>query len=138
MKKLTLLLLTLPLFALASHDKIEIAFLNGDRINYTANSYWTEYNKHNDYYEVYEDNLKTGRGGPDGIYDADYVCISDYVAMNPVSRETKKDDYRTLRDKAESLGHACHYYDLQDAYADQYGVSFRYDDIKYIRINDKD
>ena len=125
MKKLILLLLISPLFAYAKHAKIGIYFKDGSFVKYVADSYWTQYNKHEDYYEY------VGYGAS----SKDYVCISDYVMMNPVSRETKKGDYRIIEKYAKELGHTCHYFDWQAGDVDQYGISFLNEEIEKIEIN---
>jgi len=116
-----------PSFIFADHARIAIYFKDGSAIKYTADSYWTKYNKHDGYYEYFEF-YEIGATNPA------YVCISDYVDMNPVSRETKKGDYRTLRDQAEALGRTCHYFDVQKICFDQYGVSFLNEEVERIEI----
>ena len=117
--------LVFPVFA-DEYESIDIYFKDGSHVQNTADSYWTEYWQVDDYYEFYLDS-RYGKG------DSNYICVCDYVSMNPVSRETKKSDFKHVRDKAEALGHTAHYYDLQTTLTDQYGVSFLKSEVDSIK-----
>lgn len=125
---LYLFILIIPCFLFAKHATIQVTFMNGDRIDYTAKSYYTNYNRHDGYWEYFQHDHF-------GFPNNRWICICDYVQMNPASRETKKNDFRALRNRTEELGHTVHYFDMQGYTEDQYGVSFLTEEIDKITID---
>jgi len=128
MKKLIIILLSLfYIIHLFAGDFIELYFKNGAYIYYEADSYWTKWYRKHDYF-CYFFNVEDK-----AIPNTDYLCLCDYCAMNPVSRETKRQDYKNLRDKIQASSNKANYFENNGVISDDWCVSVRYDQLHSVR-----
>lgn len=128
MRKLLFLLLIIPniLFALNAsvYATIKLTFKNGAYVEYTANSFWTIWDHMHNYYKYFFWDTETR------VKDTDYLCWFDNSCMNPAARETKRQDYKNLRDKIEATGNEANYFEENGTLSDDWCVSIRYDQLE--------
>jgi len=126
-----LLLFSIPSFA---NDGVELWFKNGNLTVHTAHSVWTTFHYKHNYKQYIQNNVPLPYFN---VESEDYLCFYDWCTMNPVSRETKRQDFKNLRDKIQETGNEANYFELNGVLSDDWCVSVRYDQLDKVEVNNK-